>query len=532
MKRIISFILLFILILSISGCNNNTSNNNNNQPNDNDNNEIITSNYFGDKYSISNEDFYKDFSSDEKELYYRLWDEDVKISLYVDISGYELSKIDEAYDDYRNGNSYKADTYRKCNLKIVVNSKEFYFEEVGIRMRGNTSRKEFCDESGNIFDFVHFRFSLTETFDGEEYQAGSWAEELYHEWTDTNARKERKNRTFATMEKFYYKWNKNYDNTYIREVYANRMFLAFGILAPHITVANLNLSQNGKMENMGVGGLYETIDKEFIKRNFDTTTKGGDLYKCTYRADFTSASNYGVETPTQRFAYSLKTNNDRSAPDYKHNKDFKNFISVLQKSSYDDDFKSSIENVIDMDYFARFEAVNYLLGNPDCIRNNANNFYLYFTPEGKGFLIPYDYDRCLGINQDYNPSGNGMMYEDPFSIYTPNGKLTNPLYLKTILNNGMPEYKTLFIDKIKEVLDSKWFTYDHFKKIYLSYKNNYSMFAKPSEYICNKIDGRINYNRFYFSEDGASQNEYSSTNHNISTSDYMRIKRETIEKIL
>ena len=92
------------------------------------------------------------------------------------------------------------------------------------------------------------------------------------------------------------------------------------------------LSQNGKMENMGVGGFYETIDKEFIKRNFDTTTKGGDLYKCTYRADFTSASNYGVETPTQRFAYSLKTNNDRSAPDYKHNKDFKKFISVLQKS--------------------------------------------------------------------------------------------------------------------------------------------------------------------------------------------------------
>lgn len=170
-----------------------------------------------------------------------LWDEDIKISLYVDISGYELSKIDEAYDDYRNGNSYKADTYRKCNLTIIVNDKEFYYEEVGIRMRGNTSRKEFCDESGNIFDFVHFRFSLTKTFDGEEYQSGSWAEELYHEWSDTNARKERKNRTFATMEKFYYKWNKNYDNTYIREVYANKMFSAFGILAPHITVANLNL---------------------------------------------------------------------------------------------------------------------------------------------------------------------------------------------------------------------------------------------------------------------------------------------------
>lgn len=532
MKKINYILLLLILCLCISSCKKN--NNNDNQSNNSDDDYIVnlSSNHFGDKYSINNDDFYSDFSSEEKDLYYRLWDEDVKISLYVDISPYELSKIDEAYDDYRNGNTYKADTYRKCNLTIIVDEQEYYYEEVGIRMRGNTSRREFCDEDGYIFDFIHFRFNLTETFDGEEYESGSWAEELYHEWTDKDARKERKNRTFATMEKFYYKWNKNYDNTYIREVYANKMFSAFGILAPHITLANLNLLQNGNMENMGVGTFYETIDKEFIKRNFGEETKGGDLYKCTYRADFTSASNYGVETPTQRFAYSLKTNNDRSDPDYKHNKDFKNFISVLQKSSHDDDFKSSLENVIDMDYFARFEAVNYLLGNPDCIRNNANNFYLYFTPEGMGFLIPYDYDRCLGVNQDYNPSGSGMMYEEPYSIYTPNGKLTNPLYLKTILNNGMPEYKTLYTNKIKEVLNSKWFTYDHFKNIYLSYKNNYSMLAKPSNYICNKIDGRIDYNRFYFSEDGASQNEYSSTNHNISTSDYMRIKRETIENIL
>ena len=286
------------------------------------------------------------------------------------------------------------------------------------------------------------------------------------------------------------------------------------------------------MENMGVGGFYETIDKEFIKRNFDSETKGGDLYKCTYRADLTSASNYGVETPTQRFAYSLKTNNDRSDPEYKHNKDFKNFISILQKSPTADDFKSSLTSVVDMNYFARFEAVNYLLGNPDCIRNNSNNFYLYFTPAGKSFLIPYDYDRCLGINQDYNPSNSGMMYEEPFSIYTPNGKLTNPLYLKTILNNSMSEYKLLYTNKIKEVLNSEWFTYDHFQKMYLAYKNNYSSLAKPSEYICNKINGRIDYNRFYFSEDGASQKDYGSTHCNISTSDYMRIKRETAEKIL
>ena len=499
---------------------------------DNDQTQNDESAFFGDEYSALNEDFYSDYSAEEKELYYSLWDSKVKIGLYVDITPYELSKIDEAYDDYRNGNTYKADTYRKCNLTITVNGKDYYYEEVGIRMRGNTSRREFCNENGNIFDFVHFRFSLSETFDGEEYEAGSWGQEISHEWSDKDARKARKNRSFATMEKFYYKWNKNYDNSYIREIYANKTFSAFGILAPHITLANLNLLQNGTMENMGVGGLYETIDKSFIERNFGSDTKGGDLYKCTYKADFTSATNYGVETPTQRFAYTLKTNNDRSDPEYTHNKDFKNFISVLSKSVNATDFESALEEVVDMDYFARFEAVNYLMGNPDCIRNNCNNFYLYFTPQGKSYLIPYDYDRCLGINQDWNPSSNGMIYEAPFSTTTPNGSVSNPLYLKTILNAQKFAYRSIYAQKLREVLQSEWFYYANFEGYYLNYKENYQALAMPSNNICAYIRDRVSVDRFFFSDGGASKNEYSSTNKNISTKDYMEIKRQTAENAL
>ncbi len=546
MKKLFCLILSLLIIAGGIGCAKNSSEEQITQNSsssideeavdssvkDNDQTQNDESAFFGDEYSALNEDFYSDYSAEEKELYYSLWDSEVKIGLYVDIAPYELSKIDEAYDDYRNGNTYKADTYRKCNLTITVNGKEYYYEEVGIRMRGNTSRREFCNENGNIFDFVHFRFSLSETFDGEEYEAGSWGQEIYHEWSDKDARKARKNRSFATMEKFYYKWNKNYDNSYIREIYANKTFSAFGILAPHITLANLNLLQNGTMENMGVGGLYETIDKSFIERNFGSDTKGGDLYKCTYKADFTSATNYGVETPTQRFAYTLKTNNDRSDPEYKHNKDFKNFISVLSKSVNATDFESALEEVVDMDYFARFEAVNYLMGNPDCIRNNCNNFYLYFTPQGKSYLIPYDYDRCLGINQDWNPSSNGMIYEAPFSTTTPNGSVSNPLYLKTILNAQKFAYRSIYAQKLREVLQSEWFYYTNFEGYYLNYKENYQALAMPSNNICAYIRDRISVDRFFFSDGGASKNEYSSTNKNISTKDYMEIKRQTAEKAL
>lgn len=343
-------------------------------PENPDDPNVSDSFYFGDKYSYENSKFYEDYSEDEKNLYYNLWSETTSISLKIDITPYELSKINEAYYDYRDtGNFTKADTYRKCNLTITVNGKDYYYEEVGIRMRGNTSRTDFCKEDGFVYNYVHFRFNLTETFDGEEYENGAWGSDIYHQWEDSALRKERKNRSFATMEKFYYKWNKNYDNTYMREVYANRMFQAYGILAPHITLTTISLKQGSAFENLGVGNLYETIDKKFLKRNFSKDLAKGDLYKCTYttgKADLSRNEGYGVETPTQRFNYSLKTNDDREAEDYNHNKYLKDLINVLGENKNSRDFKEKLEGLVDMDYFARFEAVNYLLGNPDCIRNN------------------------------------------------------------------------------------------------------------------------------------------------------------------
>ena len=500
-----------------------------------DNTQTSYQNWFDDQTAKANTSFLSKYEASEQELYYTLWEDTTKIILKIDITPYELSKIEEAYEDYKRGNSLKADTYRKCNLTITVNGTDYYYEDVGIRMRGNTSRRNFCNQDGTIYSLVHFRFDLTETFDGEEYQQGAWANDIYTTWQDPALRSKRKDRTFATMEKFYYKWNKNYDNTYMREVYANKMFQGYGVLAPHITLASLMLKQNGKMENLGVGGLYETIDKRFIKRNFLPSEQGGDLYKCTYTlspADLTEAKDYGVETPTQRFTYSLKTNNDRSAPDYQHNKDLKNLINVLKTSKSSTTFKTQLESVIDMDYFTRFEAVNYLLGNPDCIRNNANNYYLYFTPQGLAFLIPYDYDRCLGINYDWNPSGNGMINIEPFSQYGATGRINNPLYTKTILSSGITEYKNMFKDSLAELLETDWFDYQTFVTIYNNYFESYKDLAMPSQAIVNQISGTIDCSLFYFGLGGAAENQYNSTRENISTADYMRLKRITAEKYL
>lgn len=489
---------------------------------------------FGDPVSYANDNFYKDYTENEKNLYYLLWNEKTTVSIKVDIEPLELAKINEALDDYNANprNTAKADTYRKCNLTITVNGKDYYYEEVGVRMRGNTSRRKFVNSNGLIYDFVHLRFSLTETFDGEEYEGNAWGKEAYHDWSsDAAGRKERKDRSFATMEKFYYKWNKNYDQTYIREVYANHMFQAYGILAPHITLTQIEMKQNGKMESLGVGSLYETVDKQFIKRNLGKARKGGDLYKCSWGADFASFSNYGVETETQQFTYSLKTNDDRTAADYNHNKYLEAFINMLKTDQNASDFKTKLEAMVDMDYFTRMEAVNYLLGNPDCVRNNKNNFYIYFVPVSDGdytkskmYIIPYDYDRCLGADMDWNPQ-ESMVNATPYATNGWAGDCTNPLYTKTILNGGRADYKAMYKAKIQDVLNGKWFQYSNYQKLYNAYKTNYDGLTTPSEAIRNQCKDNIKMNLFKFSEVESSETGKSDVNLTVQL--YFQKKRTT-----
>jgi len=61
--------------------------------------------------------------------------------------------------------------------------------------------------------------------------------------------------------------------------------------------------------------------------------------------------------------------------------------------------KELLEAKIDMPSFLRYAALSYLTGNPDDMRNNGNNYYIFFNPnEGnKAYFIPYDYDWSLNI---------------------------------------------------------------------------------------------------------------------------------------
>lgn len=383
------------------------------------------------------------FDPDELALFEEFFSYDNHVAIHLDISDSELKKIQEDYDKYSSMNS-KSPIYRMADMYVTITKPngeklEYMIEQVGVRMKGNTSRTEFYDDERGMYNLVHFKVSFGETFDEVEYYG---ADAIV--WADDEAREERKDRTFATLEKIDIRWNRNDDPTYIRESYSYDFYRANGILAPHTNLASVDIGD----DHAGVWVVYEPIDKIFLEKNLSPEALGGDLYKLGWTndpADFTSFSSYGVEDEDncRFFVYDLKTNKKKS-----DHSSLKNLIQTINSSSLT---KERFESVVDVDYFITFSAASYMIGNPDDLRNNYNNCYIYFRADnGKMIIIPYDMDRGFGVNT-WNPYGHGMTTDNPFQDYNVCGRQRNPLFTRTIQNGGY--YKEEYIAALKVIAE-------------------------------------------------------------------------------
>jgi spore coat protein CotH len=236
------------------------------------------------------------------------------------------------------------------------------------------------------------------------------------------------------------RWIRNDDPTYIRENYSYELYREFGVLAPHTNLSSVHIGN----DHAGVWVIYEPIDKIFLEKNLPAEALGGDLYKLGWTnegATFTDFRSYGVEDEdkSQFYVYDLKTNKKTST-----HKSLQTLINTLKSSSVT---KEKFASLVDMESFIYYCAVSYMIGNPDDLRNNYNNTYIYFRADtGKMLVIPYDMDRGLGVNT-WNPTGHGMTEEDPYSKKAlGNGDQKNPLFLKTVCQGGM------FISEYTEAL--------------------------------------------------------------------------------
>ncbi len=468
-KRILAVFMSAVMLAgaALSGCStddgssNNTTNSTDKGQENNDN-AISTGITMSEDFQISKED---------KALYDSLFDIESEIRISIDIPKEELAKIQKDYEHYESFHS-KSPIYRMCTMTIEVNGEKHTIEEVGIRMKGNTSRRSFYDiGSDTVYDLIHFKVSFTETFDNVEYYG-----EDAKVWTDEEARKERKDRTFASLDGLELKWNRDVDSTYIRDTYAYKMYRAFGVLAPNNTIGTLEV--NG--DNWGVYKIHEPVDKIFLKRYLDEEDLGGDLYKCAWagrnNASYTRVNGLaGVEDEDKGkfYVYDLKTNKTTST-----HESLQNLVTVMKNNS---NGKEEIEKVLDVDNWLRFMAVSYFLGMPDDLRNNYNNHYVYFKQStGQAVFIAYDCEICLGLDS-WNPTGNYLTESNPYSgwAYGANQNQQNPLVKRIVSKGGL--YTEEFKEILDKVVESKWMTFNNFDVMY-------GALAAKYESDTNKID--------------------------------------------
>ncbi len=371
----------------------------------------------------------------------------------VEVSASEWNKLLSYYDQNSQNEEYVVGkfTFNKNSGSEVLDS-------IGIRLRGNTSRRR------------------PEGISGQSHNATN--PDWHHASFTVSFKKYRKSQLFHDSEKVILKWFKD-DSNYSREVYSYDLFERFGVwTAPQSSYCRLNIKVSGdsKQAYYGVYQLIEPIDDAFLANRssfFKSTT--GNLWKANYGADLkntsTSSDRMGIENVTL-------TSNYTPVYDYKGKKanletsktQLVDFISNINSKS-GDALKTYISGKMDVNLFLKTYAVNVAVGMWDDYWSNSNNYYFYFDSDGKFYFIPYDYDNTLGTSLLMINSGT----QNPLLWGNSNA---NPLVNKLL---SIPEYKTQYITYLNDLIDKK---YDLFYSDY-SQQRIQKWQSKISSYISN-----------------------------------------------
>jgi spore coat protein CotH len=305
----------------------------------------------------------------------------------------------------------KNEEYIPTKLRFTLNGVLTSLDSVGLKLRGNTSRRRPEGSPGQTHQLVnpdwnHSHFAL----DFEQYKA---KQEL------------------RGLEKMVLKFANN-DPTYVREIYAYDLFRRFGVwTAPRASYCRLTIKVTGDASAAYYGIYYmiENGDSDFVKyRKNEWGSDVGYLWKCLYNgggpANLTNASSIGIESvglnpnASQYYTYDLKT---EKASFITAKAQLTEFITQLNTKT-GSDFETWITQKMDVNLLLKTFAVSVLTGNWDDYWGNGNNYFLYFNPNGKVYYIPYDYDNCLGTAIPYwgffntgtqDPLNWGKMNESP-----------------------------------------------------------------------------------------------------------------------
>ncbi len=339
------------------------------------------------------------YEGDDEEVVYPLLSESRKESLdfiysteaiadiTVTITQEQWNKLLSDYDQNpRNEECVHAD------FKMQKAGVEWKIDDIGFRLRGNTSRVRPQRETGE-YQQTHFKLDFEEFSETDKKLSGCMKGINLKRFKD--------------------------DGTYSREIYCYNYFRDSGIwTSPRAGYAHLFITitdgESSTELDYGIYAMIEEINKQFLagrksKDNAgDFTDNKGNLWKCTYangKADFADTEDwkFGIEnislneSESERYTYDLKADKKKFDEAKTQLQDFIAELNALSDSDTDA-IKQFYDSRMDVDLFIKTYAINVILGMDDDYWRNSNNFYFYFDKSGKAYFIPYDYDNTLGTN--------------------------------------------------------------------------------------------------------------------------------------
>ena len=316
-----------------------------------------------------------------KEGYDYVWDSASLPEVHLNVSLAEWNRLLALYD----ANAYTTQ-YVMGTLSFVKEGETTVIDSVGIRLKGNTSRRRPEGWSGqthesNNTDWRHVHFGVN-----------------LRKYADDDAH------TIQGVRKLHLKWFKD-DPMYVRELFCFELFRRAGVwTAMRDNYCRLWLHVEGDSQETyyGVYELLEPIDKRYLKdRKTRFGSSNGYLWKCRNAAAGLNNPNGDIwydDDSDDRHAYTLQTETGDFENARAQLVDFMNKLNGLS----DNDFYNWIQQVTDVDLLLKTYAVNVAVGMWDDYWNNANNYYIYFNGKGltdyKFYFIPYDYDNTLGTS--------------------------------------------------------------------------------------------------------------------------------------
>lgn len=324
-----------------------------------------------------------------------IWDYDYIPEITLNVTEDQWNSLLLEYD--RNP---ATEMYIRCDLSFKRGSETTVIKEVGLRLRGNTSRRRPEGETGQLHkknpDWHHCHFGIN-----------------FKKYIDDDSQQ------LKGVSKLHLKWFKE-DPTYIKEIFCYDLFRRSKIwtaLQDNYCRLWIHVEGDDAPAYYGVYNLLERVDKQYLKRRkeqFDGAK--GNLWKCVIGATFKyeSISKIGPDDPEKDYSYELKESNGTFEEASAQLRDMIKNVSVTT----DEAFFDWIRTHCDVDFLLRTYAVNVAMGGWDDHWNNSNNFYIYFNSNDqtdyKFFLIPYDYDNTLGTCQNCGIQTDAVK-QDPYT---------------------------------------------------------------------------------------------------------------------